>query len=95
MGMLGFFTLYLRFEPADLHFWGPLAVNLGVVVSSGLKTIFYSKDRGLLRKAWNHLYGHEEPTASGDDEAGIPLMDRDGQPTGDRDGDPTRGPHRV
>lgn len=72
--MLGFFSYAFHFEAIDLHLWGPLAADLGIAVSTGLKRIYNGPERGLLRKVWDRIYGSSERASN--DEA-IELLGSD------------------
>ncbi|KAH7081029.1 hypothetical protein FB567DRAFT_606471 [Paraphoma chrysanthemicola] len=57
--MLAFFSTYLHLDAFDLHFWGPLAVDLGLVFSIGIEAVYHSADRGLMRKFCDFVMGNE------------------------------------
>jgi hypothetical protein len=86
--MLAYFTHYLHFEPFDFHIWGPLAVDLGLTVSIGIKSTYFSADRGLLRRFWSHVNGSE--TEAGGDNMELAHLNLDG-----RHSDSRRGPEEV
>ncbi|KAF2247523.1 hypothetical protein BU26DRAFT_506749 [Trematosphaeria pertusa] len=64
--VLGFFASYLRFEPTSLHVWGPLAVDLGIVLSVGTRAAYTGADRGILRDLLDFLLGYP-PHRGGED----------------------------
>jgi hypothetical protein len=64
--MVAFFITYLRFEPLDVSFWGPLAVDLGLVVSTGFEAIYNSADRGLLRHSYEFVMGMDDHNGNAD-----------------------------
>jgi hypothetical protein len=76
--MVASFIERLEFSRYDLYFFGPLAVDLGLVVSSGLEAIYNSADWGAMRRGLVLAMGNETHNVNHGNEnhpnAGTPLV---------------------
>lgn len=43
----------------DWFVWGPLVVDLAIIVRAGIEAVANSVQSGLLRKTWNGFWGYE------------------------------------
>lgn len=43
----------------DWFVWGPLVVDLAIIVRAGIEEVANSVESGLLRKTWNGFWGYE------------------------------------
>lgn len=68
----------------DWFVWGPLVVDLAIIVRAGIEEVANSVESGLLRKTWNGFWGYETlppqplPQQQPQDEAHSPEPDLEG-----------------
>jgi hypothetical protein len=63
------FVLWTGADLFDWFVWGPLIIDLGIIVRAGLEAIASSPQSGMLRSTWNGLWGFEplpQPNAHDD-----------------------------
>ena len=58
--VLGFFSTYIGFEASGLLVWGPIAVDLGIIISVGLSTVYNGSDRIQLRELLHFFLGRSD-----------------------------------
>ncbi|KAF2624680.1 hypothetical protein BU25DRAFT_460859 [Macroventuria anomochaeta] len=58
LGMTGF-MVWAGLDIFDWFVWGPLIIDLGIIVRAGIEAIASSPQSGMLRATWNGLWGFE------------------------------------
>ncbi|KAL1598341.1 hypothetical protein SLS59_007025 [Nothophoma quercina] len=58
LGMTGF-VVWAGVDLFDWFVWGPLIIDLGIIVRAGFEAIASSPQSGMLRATWNGLWGFE------------------------------------
>jgi hypothetical protein len=69
LGMTGF-MVWAGLDLFDWFVWGPLIVDLGIIVRAGIEAVANSPQSGMLRNTWNGLWVFEpqsqlQPNAHG------------------------------
>lgn len=60
------FMIWAGLDLFDWFVWGPLIVDLGIIVRAGIEAVADSPQSGMLRTTWNGLWGFEaQPQQNG------------------------------
>lgn len=78
LAVLGFFASYVQLDPEMIQVWGPLAVNLGIALSTGAQAAYKRADGTAFRNFVDSFLPQTRNNA--DDFDNIPLNNLHARP---------------